>query len=86
MNKDDFFQSALRPLLGYCYIVICLFDFVLGPILFNVLEFLNTNNAISAYTSVTLQNGGILHLSFGSIIGISSHGRTKEKIAEKTMS
>ena len=75
-------RTYCRPLLTITYVAICIFDFIIGPILFNVLEYWNPGQAISAYQAITLQGGGILHLSYGAIIGIHTHGRTKEKLAE----
>lgn len=75
-----FIATTWRPLVAFTYIIICLYDFIIGPTLFNVLQYMNPGQSISAYTSITLQGSGLFHLSFGAIIGVSAHGRTKEKL------
>ena len=61
---------------------ICLFDFMVGPILYNVLQYMNPGQHLEMWQAVTLQGGGLYHLSMGAIIGITAFGRTKEKMAE----
>lgn len=77
-------QKHWRSCFAWVYMIICLYDFVLGPILFQVLEFYNPGQDITAYQAVTLQGGGVAHIALGSICGISSFGRTKEKLANNS--
>lgn len=86
MGFGKWMQTFWRPLIACTYVIICLWDFIVGPTIFNVLQYLNPGQDISIYSPLTTSGGGLLHLSFGSIITMSTHGRTKEKIAEKTMS
>ena len=84
MNKikknDSWVVTMWRPALAWSYVLVCLFDFALGPILYNILQYLNPGQHVAAYTSVTLQGSGMYHISMGAIVGLSSHGRTQEKI------
>jgi len=80
-KQDDFFHSAWRPLCAYVYLAICIFDFILGPIIYNTLQFFNPGQTVEMWTAISLQGGGILHLSFGAIIGIHTHSKTRERIA-----
>lgn len=84
MEKSRSWWGEWRSALAWTYVIICLYDFCIGPIIFNVLEYWNPGQKISGWQSITLQNGGIIHISLGSIIGISSHGRTQETIATMT--
>lgn len=82
IKKDEhWFQSFYRPALGWVYVLICGYDFIVGPALFNILEFMNPDQQITAYTAVTLQGSGLFHISMGTILGLTTHGRSKEKIA-----
>jgi hypothetical protein len=74
-------EGGWRSALAWSYVVICMFDFCVGPIIFNFLQYYNPGQDITAWTAVTLQGGGLYHLSMGAILGISAHGRTQEKIA-----
>lgn len=69
-----------RPFMGWTYMATCLFDFIVGPVVYNVLQFLNPGQHIDMWQAVTLQGGGLYHLSMGAILGISAYGRTQEKI------
>lgn len=79
-KKENWMKTGWRPALSWAYVAICLFDFILGPVLFNILQYLNAGQQVSLYQAITLQGGGLFHLSMGAIIGISTHGRTQEKI------
>jgi hypothetical protein len=80
--KEDFMTSKWRPMMAITYMATIWFDFILGPILFNVLEYLNPGQAVSTWTPLTLQGGGLYHLSMGAILGIAAFSRGKEKVAE----
>jgi hypothetical protein len=69
-----------RPMMGWTYMATCLFDFIVGPVVYNVLQFLNPGQHVDMWQAVTLQGGGLYHLSMGAILGISAYGRTQEKI------
>ena len=79
-KKESWLKAAWRPALAWSYVVICLFDFIIGPIIYNMLQFYNPGQDVAMWQAITLQGGGLYHLSMGAIIGISSHGRTQEKL------
>jgi len=83
MEKEDFMTSKWRPMMAISYMAICLFDFMVGPILYNILQYMNPGQHLDMWQAVTLQGGGLYHLSMGAIIGITAFGRTKEKLAEQ---
>jgi hypothetical protein len=62
--------------------LICLFDFIFGPILYNLLQYWNPGQAVGMWQSLTLQGGGLIHISFGAILGISAWTRGQENIAK----
>ena len=58
---------------------ICLFDFIVAPACTSVLiAFYHA--VLPPWQSLTLSNGGIMHIAFGTILGVSAWGRTKENI------
>lgn len=79
-KAEDWMNSKWRPAMGWSYMATCLFDFILGPILYNLLQYLNPGQAVGMWTPLTLQGGGLYHLAMGAIIGISAYGRTQEKL------
>ena len=77
---ESFLITGWRPMLAWSYVLICLFDFMMGPIIYNILQYMNPGQHLDMWQAVTLQGGGLYHLSMGAIVGLSTHGRTKEKI------
>ena len=63
------------------YMATIWFDFILGPILFNILQYWNPGQAIGMWVPLTLQGGGLYHISMGAILGIAAWTRGKEKVA-----
>lgn len=79
-NDNSWMVRLWRPMMGWTYMATCLFDFIIGPILYNVLQFYNPGQHLDMWHAITLQGGGLYHIAMGAIIGISSYGRTQEKI------
>jgi hypothetical protein len=80
MNNESL-CTKWRPMMAWSYMLVCVFDFMVGPIIFNTLQYLEEGTNISMWQSITLQGGGLYHLSMGAIVGVSAFGRTKEKLA-----
>lgn len=72
-----------RPMMGWCYMIICMFDFVISPIVYNLIQLFNGNQQISQWHAISLEGGGLIHLSFGAILGIAAHSRGLEKLQKK---
>lgn len=84
MNNESLYKHW-RPGIAWSYLVVCVFDFMVGPIIYNTLQYLEVGTTISMWQSITLQGGGLYHLSMGAIVGVSAFGRTKEKLAMTEM-
>lgn len=79
-NKEDFMSKYWRPMMAMTYMATCLFDFIIGPILYNVLQYYNPGQHLDMWQPLTLQGGGLYHIAMGVVLGVSAHGRTQEKI------
>ncbi len=78
---NDTIKSLWRPAIAWLYIAICLFDFIVFPILWNVAQILFLKTVvITAWMPLTLQGAGLFHVSMGAILGVTAYGRTQEKI------
>jgi hypothetical protein len=71
--------------MGWLYMLICFMDFVMFPLLamFNPImmkSFGLTEVTYSAWESLSLSNGGLIHLAFGAILGVAAWTRGQEKI------
>ena len=79
-DKEDWMTKKWRPMMAVTYMAINIFDFILGPILFNLLQFWNPGQAIGMWQPLTLQGGGLIHISFGAILGVAAWTRGQEKV------
>lgn len=67
--------------MGWLYMFVCLFDFVLAPIMWSVLQSLSHGSVQTQWQPLTLQGAGLFHMAMGAVLGIAAFGRTQEKLA-----
>ena len=79
-KKEDWMNNKWRPMMGWIYMITCVTDFILFPILWAMLQ-AALKQPVTAWQPITLQGAGLFHLSMGAIIGIAAFGRTQEKLA-----
>ena len=79
-DKEDWMQKKWRPAMGWMYMGVCTFDFMLAPVLWSVMQSLLHGNVSSQWQPLTLQGAGLFHLAMGAVLGIAAHGRTQEKL------
>jgi len=83
-KDDDWMTKKWRPMMAIMYMVCCLMDFAVFPIMFTIVQFWETqaaNDAFRQWVPITLQGGGLFHVAMGAVLGVSAFGRTQEKIA-----
>lgn len=73
------FHRLWRPAIAWSYLIVCVFDFVLFPLLFGIfygknIELLNT------WIPFSLRGGGLYHMSMLTIVGVTAWNRTQEKL------
>jgi hypothetical protein len=79
-KKEDWLNSKWRPSMGWMYMCICLFDFMVAPILWTIIQAVFKGGITTQWQPLTLQGAGLFHVAMGAVIGISAHGRTQEKL------
>ena len=79
-KKEDWMNSKWRPMMGWMYMCICMFDFMIAPILWSTIQALFHGGITTQWQPLTLQGGGLFHVAMGAVIGISAYGRTQEKL------
>lgn len=80
-EKDsNWMQNLWRPAMGWMYMLICLLDMAVFPILWSVLQ-ASTHQTITQWNPLTLQGAGLFHIAMGAVLGIAAFGRTQEKLA-----
>ena len=78
-KKEDWMNSKWRPMMGWMYMVVCMFDMILFPILWSLLQTV-THTPITQWNPLTLQGAGLFHIAMGAVLGIAAFGRTQEKL------
>ena len=81
-KEEDWMTKKWRPMMAVTYMAINIFDFILGPILYNILQFHNPGQMIGMWAPLTLQGGGLIHISFGAILGVAAWTRGQEKVED----
>ena len=79
-KKEDWMNSKWRPMMGWMYMVVCIADFVIFPILWSLVQTIGDGKVESQWMPITLQGAGLFHIAMGAILGIAAYGRTQEKL------
>ena len=82
--SEDWINRRWRPAMGYMYLVVCIFDFIIAPILWSIVQAIGQGQVNMQWQPLTLQGAGLFHISMGAILGIAAYGRTKEKLEGKS--
>lgn len=85
-QDEHWVRAYWRPAMGWLYMLICAMDFVVFPTIAMFMPvFYKLSAAITlnyvAWQSITLSNGGLMHLAFGAILGVAAWSRGQEKTA-----
>jgi hypothetical protein len=80
-KKEDWMNSKWRPMMGWMYMIVCFFDFVLAPVLWSLTQALFHGGVNVQWQPLTLQGAGLFHISMGAVLGLAAYGRTQEKLA-----
>jgi hypothetical protein len=85
--QEDWMTKKWRPMMAMMYMICCLCDFALFPIMFTVVQFWEVqaaNDAFRQWVPITLQGGGLFHVAMGGVLGVTAYGRTQEKLGAAT--
>jgi hypothetical protein len=86
IQEEDWIRIYWRPSMGWFYMLICFVDFVFFPLLAMFIPVILRNFAgivdvaYVPWESLTLSNGGLIHLAFGAILGVTAWTRGMEKL------
>lgn len=78
-------NSKWRPAMGWMYMIICTFDFIIFPILWSVLQAVNQGSVTIPWQPITLQGAGLFHMAMGAIVGVTAWSRGQEKLGGVTI-
>ena len=80
-KKEDWMNNKWRPMMGWMYMIVCMADFVLFPVLWSLVQAMHGGRVETQWSPITLNGAGLFHMAMGAILGIAAFGRTQEKIA-----
>jgi hypothetical protein len=84
-GNEHWLKSFWRPAMGWLYMGICFMDFIGFPLLTIFLPIIfkpfGLTMPYTAWKSLTLDNGGLIHIAFGAILGVAAFSRGAEKAA-----
>jgi hypothetical protein len=79
-GKKNWLRTHWRPMMAVVYMIIILFDFVVAPILWSLIQVWGSGSVALQWTPLTLIAGGVFHAAMGAVLGISAFTRGQEKI------
>jgi hypothetical protein len=83
-NEDNnkWIREYWRPAMAFVYMGIVIFDFVIAPIGWSILQYyaLTNGNVGMQWMPLTLSAGGLFHAAMGAILGVSAFTRGMEKV------
>lgn len=81
INKTDtWMQSHWRPAMAVVYMIIILFDFLVAPIFWSLLQAYAAGVVSMQWSPLTLISGGLFHAAMGAVLGLSAFTRGQEKV------
>ena len=80
-TNEPWFHNKGRPARAWSYLIICLFDFIGGPMMYAA--YYETLEKFIQWQPLTLRGGGIYHAAMLAILGVTAWGRTQEKLKMK---
>lgn len=82
IKKQDWMQTHWRPMMGIMYMLVCVFDFVIAPILWSIAQIIGAGEVSMQWSPLTLAGAGLFHMAMGAVLGITAYGRSQEKIKQ----
>lgn len=82
-DNTDWINRKWRPMLSWVYMITCIMDFIIFPILWSMLQTIYQGQVTNQWQPVTLMGAGLYHIAMGACLGIAVYGRTREKLADK---
>lgn len=84
--KEDWMQKKWRPMMAIMYMLVCICDFVIFPVLWSILQSVNQGQVSTQWQPITLQGAGLFHMAMGAVLGVAAWSRGQEKMAGVTTS
>jgi hypothetical protein len=77
----DWMSAKWRPAMGWMYMAVCIFDFIIFPILWTIIQAYDAQGVVTTeWDPLTLKGGGLFHVAMGGVLGVAAWSRGQEKI------
>lgn len=84
-DNNDWINKKWRPMMGWTYMATCMFDFIVAPILWSIVQAIGNGGKVELqWQPLTLQGAGLYHIAMGAVLGVAAYGRTREKVEGKS--
>jgi hypothetical protein len=86
-SSESWINRKWRPAMGWMYMTVCIFDFILFPIMFTIVQFWEfeaANDAFRQWEPITMTGAGLFHLAMGAVLGITAWSRGQEKMTSSS--
>jgi hypothetical protein len=78
IRDETWFNSTWRPAMAWQYMAVCIFDFILAPILTGLYS--AYMHEYHAWEPLSTGHGGLYHVAMGAVLGITVWSRGQEKM------
>ena len=77
LSNEPWFKNAWRPAMSWSYLAVCVFDFIIAPVLVGIMSYYT--GTYHEWRPLTLQGGGLYHMAMMAIVGAATWSRGLEK-------
>lgn len=81
MTKETWMNNRWRPAMAWMYMAVCIFDFVIFPVLWSFMQISFNGKIDSQWNPLTLMGAGLFHMAMGAVLGVTAWSRGQEKIS-----
>lgn len=81
IKTEHWTDRKWRPYMAWMYMVVCILDFAIFPVLWSILQAHYSGQVTSQWEPLTLKGAGLFHMAMGGIIGVTAWKRSEEKLA-----
>jgi hypothetical protein len=81
---EDWMNRKWRPAMGWTYMMICILDFAVFPVLWSIIQATHSGTVSTQWDPITLKGAGLFHMAMGAILGIAAWSRGQEKMMGAT--
>jgi hypothetical protein len=79
-KEDSWLQKYWRPAMAVVYMAVIVFDFIVFPIFWSLVQVYGSGVVSIQWNPMTLYAGGVFHAAMGAVLGVAAWTRGQEKI------